>query len=72
MSAAFRHAERSWFRSRAGRRFGLELVLIVGVKLLLLTALWLVCFRPYPRPDHDAVAVARHLLSPSPENANDR
>ena len=66
-----RSASTSWFRTRGGRRFGLEFALIVIVKLLLLTAIWFVCFRPHPRPDTSPAAIERHLLAP-PEPAHDR
>ncbi len=53
----------SWFRTRGGRRFGLEFALIVTIKLLLLILLWIICFRPHPRPDTSPAAVAAHLLA---------
>jgi hypothetical protein len=58
----------SWFRTRDGRRFGLEFALIVGVKLTLLTLIWVLCFRPYARPDTSPSAVRSHLIAP-PESA---
>ncbi len=65
-----RTAERSWFRTRGGHRFGIEFALIVVVKLVLLTALWFAFFRPYPRPDASPAAIERHL-APS-ETPHDR
>lgn len=55
----------SWFRSRGGRRFGLEFGLIVLVKVALLILLWYVLFAPQPRPDTSPAAVERHLFAPS-------
>lgn len=64
----------SWFRSRGGRRFGLEFAAIVVLKLAALTLLWFVCVRPQPRSDTAPAAVERHLLpAPMPaEAAHDR
>ncbi|HVV96176.1 MAG TPA: hypothetical protein VHC92_03440 [Rhodanobacteraceae bacterium] len=70
-AARDRAAVRSWFRTRGGRRFGIEFALIVVVKLFLLTLLWFVCFRPHPRPDTSPDAIERHLLAPS-ETSHDR
>lgn len=63
-------ADVSWFRTRGGVRFGIEFALIIVVKLVLLVALWYVCFRPYPRPDTSPAAIEKHLASP--ETAHDR
>ncbi|HEV8411493.1 MAG TPA: hypothetical protein VGQ30_13355 [Gemmatimonadaceae bacterium] len=60
-----RNAEMSWFRTRGGRRFGMEFGLIIAIKLLLLTVLWFVCFRPHPRPDTSPAAIESHLLAPA-------
>ena len=67
-----RSAETSWFRSRGGRRFGLEFALIVIGKLVLLVVLWWICFHPHPRPDTAPPAIERHLLAPSTETSHDR
>jgi hypothetical protein len=69
-AARDRNVELSWFRTRGGRRFGLEFALIVGVKLVLLVALWYLCFRPHPRPDTSPAAIEQHLAPP--ESAHDR
>ncbi len=62
----------SWFRSRGGRRFGVEFAAIVLLKLLALIAIWLVCFRE-PRPDTRPAAIERHLLTPANvESPHDR
>jgi hypothetical protein len=67
-----RVAERSWFRSRGGRRFGLEFALIIVIKLLLLIVIWALCFRPHPRPDTAPAAIENHLLAPAAEASHDR
>lgn len=66
-----RPAETSWFRTRGGRRFGLEFALIIIVKLLLLTIIWFVCFR-HPRPDTSPAAIQNHLAAPAAETPHDR
>lgn len=70
-AARERIASTSWFRTHGGRRFGIEFALIIVVKLLLLTLIWYVCFRPHPRPDTSPAAIEQHLLAPS-ETAHDR
>ncbi|MEO7063933.1 MAG: cytochrome oxidase putative small subunit CydP [Dokdonella sp.] len=62
----------SWFRSRGGRRFGIEFAAIVGIKLALLILIWLICFRPHPRPDTRPAAIENHLLAPAMESSRDR
>ena len=64
--------DRSWFRSRGGRRFGLEFAAIVGIKLALLILIWFICFRPHPRPDTRPAAVEDHLFAPATEIPHDR
>jgi hypothetical protein len=61
--------DRSWFRSRGGRRFGREFAAIVVLKLLALLLIWFVCIRPQPRADTAPAAVATHLLAPATEAA---
>ena len=63
---------RSWFRSRGGRRFGIEFAAIVGIKLALLILIWFICFRPHPRPDTRPAAIEDHLLAPATESPHDR
>jgi hypothetical protein len=62
----------SWFRSRSGRRFGIEFAAVVVIKLVALVVLWFVCFRPHPRPDTAPTAVERHLFAPTSGAADDR
>jgi hypothetical protein len=64
--------DRSWFRSRGGRRFGIEFAAIVGIKLIALILIWFIFFRPHPRPDTRPAAIADHLLAPATEAAHDR
>lgn len=53
---------RSWFTTRAGRRYNLELALVVLAKLVALTILYYACIAPQPRADLSPGAVQRHLL----------
>lgn len=55
----------SWFRTRGGRRFGLEFAVVVAAKLVLLTILWWACFTPATRPDVTPAGVADRLLAPA-------
>ena len=57
----------SWFRTRGGRRFGLEFAVVVAGKLLLLAFIWWFCFTPATRPDVTPAGVADHLLVPAPQ-----
>ena len=52
---------RSWFRSRGGRRYALEFGLIIGIKLLLLIAIWALVIRPMPRADTSPTAIEQHF-----------
>jgi len=62
----------SWFRSRGGRRFGVEFAAIIALKLVALVLLWFFCIRPQPRTDTAPAAVADHLSPPAREAADDR
>lgn len=62
----------SWFRSRGGRRFGIECAAIVVLKLVALTLLWFFCIRPQPRADTAPAAIADHLAAPAREVSDDR
>ena len=55
----------SWFRTREGRRFGIEIGLIIAVKLALLGALWLVLIHPWPRPVTPPATVVQQLYLPA-------
>ena len=61
----------SWFRSRGGNRFGIELAVVVVLKLIALTLIWFVCFRPQPNPDVRPAAIASHLLGAPAETTHD-
>ncbi len=65
MSATHKLRAKSWFRGRGGRRFALEFALIIGVKLLLLSVLWLLVIRPLPRADTSPAAIERHFSPPA-------
>jgi cation transporter-like permease len=56
--------ESSWFASRPGRHYLVELALLIAAKALLLVLLWLVFFARSPRADLDPDAIVRHLVSP--------
>jgi hypothetical protein len=62
----------SWFRSRGGRRFGIEFAAIVILKLIALLLIWFFCIRPQPRADTAPAAITTHLLAPATEAAHDR
>lgn len=59
------HSSRSWFRSRGGRRFGLEFGLIIGIKLMLLMVIWALFIRPMPRADTSPAALEQHFSAPA-------
>ncbi len=61
MSTTRKILARSWFRGRGGRRFALEFALIIGVKLILLTVLWVLVIRPQPRADTSPAAIEQHF-----------
>ncbi len=61
----------TWFRTRDGRRYGREIALLVVLKLVLLTLLWVVCIKPAPRVHATPDAVAQHLVAPPPAAAHD-
>jgi hypothetical protein len=64
--------DRSWFRSRGGRRFGREFAAIVILKLFALLLVWFVCIRPQPRADTAPAAIADHQHAPATDAAHDR
>ena len=72
MTESHRPAEASWFRSRGGRRFGIEFGAIIVLKLVALVLIWFFCIRPQPRADTQPAAVADHLLAPAREVPDDR
>ncbi len=60
---------KSWFRGRGGRRFGIEFALIIGVKLVLLTVLWHVAIKPWPRADTSREAIEAHFTPSGRQDA---
>ncbi len=52
----------SWFATRAGRRYKLEMALVVIAKLVALTILYFAFIAPQPRADLSSGAMQRHLL----------
>ena len=65
MSTNRTEVPRSWFRSRGGRRFALEFALIIVIKLVLLSALWVLVIRPLPRADTAPAAIEQHFSVPA-------
>lgn len=55
----------TWFRTREGRRFGVEIAVIVVVKLALLGVLWLVLIQPWARPPGKPITDMRQIYVPS-------
>jgi hypothetical protein len=62
--------EWSWFRGPAGRRYGLQLMLVVIAKLVALTILYFAFIAPQPRTDLSPGAVQQHLLDANPANVS--
>ncbi|MDR3387359.1 MAG: hypothetical protein P4L92_09930 [Rudaea sp.] len=52
----------SWFVSRSGRRYGLELAAVVLAKLVALAILYFAFIAPQPRTDLSPAALQDHLL----------
>ena len=63
MNAGVRQADRSWFRSAAGRRFGLEIAVIVLAKIAILVVLYLAFVATQPRTDTSPASMRAHMLS---------
>ena len=63
MNAVVHQADRSWFRSAAGLRFGIELGVILLAKLAVLVLLYAVFIAPQPRADTSPASVRAHLLA---------
>jgi hypothetical protein len=60
-------AASSWFQGRAGRRFGLEMGLVVLAKLAALTLLYFVFIAPQPHADTSAASVRAHVAGAGPD-----
>jgi hypothetical protein len=65
MIAVVRQVDRSWFRSAAGLRFGVEVGVIVLAKFAVLVLLYLVFVAPQPRADTSAGSMRTHVLAGS-------
>jgi hypothetical protein len=63
MNAFVGQADRSWFRSAAGLRFGIEVGVIVLAKLAVLVVLYVVFIAPQPRADTSPASVRDHVLA---------
>jgi hypothetical protein len=60
----------SWFRSRAGRRYGWEIALLVVLKLILLLVLWFGFIKPWLRPATPPAAVVQQFYTPAPPSGS--
>lgn len=65
MPSAAPPPSRSWFRSPAGRRYGVEFALIVALKLIALVLIWAFLIRPYPHADVSPAAVSQRIAAPA-------
>ena len=63
MNALVHQADRSWFCSAAGLRFGAEVGVIVLAKLAVLVLLYAVFIAPQPRADTSPASVRAHVLA---------
>ena len=68
MSAA-RSSAGSWFRTAEGRRYGIEIALVVGAKILLLCALYVLFIAPQLRVDTSPPALRARLTDTPPVQA---
>jgi hypothetical protein len=55
----------TWFRTREGRHYACEIVLIIVVKLALLVVLWFVVIKPWPRPATSPTSFVQQLYLPA-------
>jgi hypothetical protein len=51
-----------------GRRLALHLVGLVAIKIVVLIAIYEICFRPFGRPVVTPTAVATHILAAPPSS----
>jgi hypothetical protein len=72
MNAAAANANRSWFNSAAGLRFGIEIGAIVLAKFALLILLYLAFVTPQPRTDTSPTAMRAHVLPAASAAAENR
>ena len=69
MSGRSRSSVQSWFRSRAGRRYGREIGLVIALKLGLIVLLWFVFIKPWQRPATPPAAVVQQFYLPNISSA---
>jgi len=70
MNAVVHPAERSWFRTAAGLRFGVEIAVIVLAKLVVLVLLYFIFVAPQPHADTSPAAMRAHVLPGAPGNVS--
>jgi hypothetical protein len=63
MKTVVRQADRSWFRSAAGLRFGIEVGVIVLAKFVVLVLLYVIFIAPQPRADTSPASMRAHMLA---------
>jgi hypothetical protein len=66
---AVRTSTGSWFRTADGRRYGLEIVVVISAKILLLWGLYVVFVAPQARVDTSPPALRERLTESSPVQA---
>jgi hypothetical protein len=54
----------------SGSNLGRHLLWLVVAKIVVLTAIYIVCFRPFPRPDASPAHVLERLAPPSSPTGN--
>jgi hypothetical protein len=70
MNPAARPSDRSWFRSAAGLRFGVEVGVIVLAKLAALVLLYFAFIAPQPRVDASPAATRAHVFAADAQPGN--
>ncbi|HET8940938.1 MAG TPA: hypothetical protein VFN13_03015 [Rudaea sp.] len=63
------HRESSWFASPAGRHYGLEMALVVIIKLVVLAMLYGIFIAPQPHTNVSCASMQQHLLDAPPDVA---
>lgn len=64
MAKTTHRSEKSWYRGRGGRRFGIEFASIILIKLVLLGLLWFLVIKPQPSADTSPDAIQQHFTTP--------
>ena len=57
---------KTWFRTPEGRRYGLEIAIIIVVKVALLSVLWFALIKPWPRPAAPPASIVQQFYVPAP------